>query len=126
MARLLATLLCIGIGPAALAGEVTSLVFLPEGMLVAANADGHVHFLDGKSGQERNNLEVHPGGVFGLALSSDGKTLATCGADHNVKLWKVVVGQDPPITLEKTLVGHEKEVVAVAFSPDGRLLASGG
>src|SRR5205085_9610815 len=34
--------------------------------------------------------------------------------------------QDPPLKEERTLASHEKEVVAVAFSPDGRLLASGG
>lgn len=126
MARFLATLLCIGIGPATLAGEVTSLVFLPEGLLVAGNTDGNLHFLDAETGKETKHLEAHAGGVFGLALSADGKLLASCGADHKVKLWKITNRQDTPIKEERIFEGHEKEVVAVAFSPDGNLLASGG
>src|SRR5262249_51960670 len=51
----------------------------------------------------------------------DGRTLATAGEDHAVKLWDVTTGQE-----RCTLKGHQGPVVAVAFAPDGNTLASGG
>ncbi|MFE6690617.1 helix-turn-helix domain-containing protein [Streptomyces sp. NPDC057743] len=59
--------------------------------------------------------------VSAMAFSSDGRTLATGGADHTVKLWDTATHQ-----LTATLHGHTDEVAGVAFSPDGRLLASAG
>jgi len=43
------------------------------------------------------------------------------GGDWAVKLWDVASG-----TLRRTLEGHTRPVVAIAFSPDGHLVASAG
>jgi WD40 repeat protein len=40
--------------------------------------------------------------------------------DNTIKLWDVASGR-----LVRTLSGHTNHVYSVAFSPDGRLLASG-
>ncbi|KAJ5546613.1 hypothetical protein N7494_004198 [Penicillium frequentans] len=40
--------------------------------------------------------------------------------DHTVRLWDI-----SPDALQHTLHGHSKWVSSVAFSPDGRLIASG-
>ncbi len=82
------------------------------------------------------------GKVSSLAFSPDGKLLATCGesfADYSdrfdgisrlglrrtgpgrLKVWDAQTG-----TLKYDLVGHNDEAYAVAFSPDGNLLASAG
>jgi WD40 repeat protein len=47
--------------------------------------------------------------------------LATASDDHTIKLWDWRAGR-----LLHTLAGHGAEVASVAFSPDGRTLASGG
>jgi WD40 repeat protein len=115
------------------------------GFAVALSADGRVL---ASGGRTRNNadpvvlwdvrtgdkLRSLPGEmyqVFRLAFSPDGKTLAaaTCG-DHNfsppegtrseiVRLWDVDTGR------LHELEGHTGGATSVAFSPDGKILATG-
>ncbi len=56
--------------------------------------------------------------VRGVAFSRDGTTVASAGNDSTVKLWNVATR-----TIIRTLE-HESRVEAVAFSPNGNLLAS--
>jgi WD40 repeat protein/tetratricopeptide (TPR) repeat protein len=63
---------------------------------------------------------AHAGGANALALARDGRTVATGGNDGLVKLWGL--GTDMPqagITIKENGPVH-----ALAFSPDGRVLAS--
>jgi WD40 repeat protein len=59
--------------------------------------------------------------VSSLAFAPDNKTLVTGSYDASVKLWDVAAGKE--LT---TLSGHNHYVTSVAFSPNGKLLASGG
>ncbi|MBI4324359.1 MAG: hypothetical protein HY674_03770, partial [Chloroflexi bacterium] len=64
-------------------------------------------------------LEGHQDYVGCLAVSGDGRFLATGSNDHSVKLRALADGAEL-----KTLAGHTDWVAAVAISPDGRFLAS--
>jgi WD40 repeat protein len=66
-------------------------------------------------------LTGQAGPVYGIALSPDGKTLATAHGDGTVKLSDMASRQEIA-----TLLGHLDSVLCVAFSPDGTTLASGG
>jgi WD40 repeat protein/class 3 adenylate cyclase len=63
----------------------------------------------------------HRNDVTCVAVSPDGRTIATGSSDRTVKLWDASTKQ-----VRATLRGHAQPVHAVAFSPDGTTLASGG
>ncbi|MEU9865606.1 serine/threonine-protein kinase [Streptomyces sp. NPDC047971] len=65
-------------------------------------------------------LKGHEGDIESLAVSRDGKFLATGGYDTTLKLWDLTARRE-----KATFEGHTKAVWAVAFSADGTTLYSG-
>src|SRR5205823_862410 len=65
-------------------------------------------------------LKAHMAAVNAIAISPDGKTLASGSADKTIKLWSLPEGK-----LLATLDRHATAVNAIAISPDGKTLASG-
>jgi WD40 repeat protein len=83
--------------------------------------DGTVRLWETRSGRLQATLHGHSGLVYAVALSADGRVLASGGADGMVKLWETATGQ-----LLTTIRGHSGVAWSVALSHNGRLLASGG
>jgi WD40 repeat protein len=67
-------------------------------------------------------LRGHTDSARFVALSPDGRWLASGGDDHTVRIWSLAAGSGA-----ETLVlrGHEDSVTGLAFHPSGRWLASG-
>lgn len=114
----------------------SSLSFSPDSKLLAAGAgNGKIKLWDVATGKEVRTLETSvfmP--VHSLAFSPTGELLAsdTCkrpepiaiceeGGEGQVNLWKVATG-----ALVRTISAHVGTVRALAFSPNGKVLASGG
>src|SRR3977135_1864971 len=79
-----------------------------------------VRLWEASTGRLLATLEGHTSGVWGVALSANGRLLASGSADRTVRLWEASTGR-----LLATLQGHTGPVHGVALSADGRLLARG-
>src|SRR5262245_61909846 len=63
----------------------------------------------------------HGQSLQSIAISPDGKYLASGGFGRNIILWDPTTGKEL-----RQLIGLERGVYAVVFSPDGKLLAGAG
>src|SRR5262249_49764279 len=80
---------------------------------------------DVDAGRERFTTTGHAHSIHALAVSRDGRTLATGDSHGLIRVW---ARNDPdrPLAPSFSLSGHQGYVRALAFTPDGRTPASSG
>ena len=100
---------------------VNSVAFSPDGKLLASGSHDHtVTLWDVQTGELKQTLTGHQFIVSVVVFSPDGKTLVSADWDYFIKFWDVKTGK------LKSTIKTTGMVFALAISPDGKLLASGG
>lgn len=107
--------------------DVIALTLSPDAkLLVSAGGNwnnltqqGELKVWDLETRTERWSAAGQFGGIWGVALSSDGKQVAGASLDGTVRIWDSESGD-----VRSILKGHIDRVIWVAYAPGGKLLAS--
>jgi WD40 repeat protein len=100
---------------------VHCLAFHPDGSLLAApGGRGEISFWEVATGQVRPVLEGNGSILFAAAFDPRGARLATYAYGDLICRVRELSGTSRP----RELAGHTNDVMSIAFSPDGRRIAS--
>ncbi len=97
-------------------GSITDVIYLNDELVVVC-ATGGAALFDLSSGEALWEIDCPL--AYCSAVSADGKLLAL-GSQRDIYLWDLTTGN-----FLRQLQGHTSYVSSVAFSPDGRTVASG-
>ncbi len=97
------------------------VAYLPDGSALMTAAGAEVKFWNPATCEEMFACKGHNGVVSCLAVAPGGDRIVTGGGDTTIKMWDAKKG-----TLLQNIEGHASSVMDVAWSPDGKLLASSG
>jgi WD40 repeat protein len=88
--------------------------------IVYADAHGAIWVQDLRTGR-RILLQGAPHDVWDVAASPDGNHVAAATSIGKVFVWRL----DRPNRPERVLVGHDGDINAIAYSPDGQIVTAG-
>jgi small GTP-binding protein len=99
---------------------ITNLAFDPTGQILATAGygEGKIVFWEMPTKKRLHTLELHRG--LDLVFDPTGRILAG-NQDSAVQIWETPSGR-----LQRSIEGHTSLVNGIAFSPNGRLLATSG
>jgi WD40 repeat protein len=101
-------------------GHVNAVCWLPDGRLLTGTIDGRLILWDVEHRTPVAERRVFQFPLQGLALSPDGAHVAVASFDSRLRIVAI-----PTLQVTASLAGHKDMVYSVAWSNDGRYLASG-
>jgi WD40 repeat protein len=102
--------------------EANFACFAPSGEAVVVDHDGSVRWWDPGTGRLRTPSSRRVYHMGAAAISPDGRALASVDpVSQNIHLWSAETPE-----LQKMMQGHAIGVAGLAFTPDGKTLATAG
>ncbi|MCI0746361.1 MAG: DUF1553 domain-containing protein [Verrucomicrobia subdivision 3 bacterium] len=104
--------------------RVTALRFAGDRLLVtdgSPSGAGWLRVFQTQSGDQTASWQAHADTIYALALTSDGKMIATAGGDGLAKVWEVTSGKETT-----RIEAHIGAVFGVAFNTNGTELVTVG
>ncbi len=109
---------------------VTTVAYHPNGKIVAFGTHGEVRLFDSSKGEPVEPILVSSGRVTALAFDPREKWIAVAGGEPGksgeVRLFPLVGAGKVANTAAITISAHKDAVFTLAFSPDGKTLATAG
>ncbi len=103
------------------AGVVTRLAFSPDGQRLATGSQDHVvKIWDVATGHELETIQPLTHTYLSLSFAPDSRFLLI-GGDTSITVWDTLSQRE-----SLRLPGHAREILSMAFAPDGKRLAATG
>ena len=97
------------------------VTYSPDGKMLIACDRNQVKIFDPTSGSLLKTLTGHEAYITSIAISTDGKLIASGGLDGSVIIWGISTGN--PLL---QLAAHTDAIEELTFNPDGNLLVTTG
>ena len=109
---------------------INDLSLDPAGRFAAYARYGQVELVDRANGKPLSSANLGKTDVNVLHATADGSLLAAGGGvpglRGEVHVWKLLSSDAHQLAEHRTWTAHDDTIYAIAFSPDGKLLATGG
>jgi WD40 repeat protein len=109
--------------------DIDNVRISPDGQTLAAGAseyDNAVTLLDATSGRIKFTPAAISDNIEALSFSPNGRLLADAQNDGTVRIWDMQTGQLKQTIQDTGKDAEVGDVSAVAFSPDSKIIATGG
>ncbi len=106
-------------------GDVDMLMTPENDKIIAATTSNTILIWDFPNDPEPTTLSGHTGSIEDMALSADGTLLVSGSTDDSFIVWNVADGTLAQTVTQPSDDFSNRDVYAVAFSPDGTILLSG-
>lgn len=99
-------------------GTYRSMSFFPDGRQLALGGE-KIICVNIPELKVSRTIEAHPNGTWCIAISPDGRWLASAGNERLIRLWHAASGE-----FVRSMEGHEARVYSLAFHPNAKSLIS--